>query len=690
MALDWSNQQEVLKRRQQAIDAGYKSSDVDTFIEKKRTEQASLNLLQSGQAELTGEQALKDPLLAEKAVKSGVKITKKLSEYEQKRQDAGKDANRIISQLENLYFKGGQTEGLASGRLGGVVSSIKGAAGKNEQLQTFKGILESVRPKLARAMGDSGNFSLPEQEAAVRSIPNEFATPEEAFAFFRATREKFGLGPSKRLSEIEKKFKGGAQIQQPTSTTTQSNIQSTQSPQPQQAGGLDFLKMARQASNIGGAGAVDLSGPISDVLFPRGKETIKKALAGQQVTGEDVLGSGAEAGLTAASLIPTPAAPAALATKIPALARLLGIGAGLGRTASSGAIYGATDPNAKSMEERGEKALGGGLTNLLTAGALRTPGVLTKALQGKPKENIMQVFKPTTGDLTEFRRNTGLDFPQEIIKRDLKNIAGKDTPEILEYYSNKVKEFNKASDKFLEKNGKPVDKTEIINLIDKQIEKLGGVKDMKTIYLPDGKPLQINAGTGNTNRVGQDPAIKELLRKKDEILAKPSKINLVDINQFKRDFQSLAGGAVGGGESSSVAANAYDDLQRELGKFIAGKAPGIKDINKSIQFYHLAKNSIQKQADAESKRSGSILSQALTTGVGATLGGVGQLAFGNPLLSALGILGGAGVAYGRAKRATSESKTSRALNAVEGQKNMIPDFLKRLIELQGAKIGSSI
>lgn len=72
MALDWTDQTEVIKRRQQAIQAGYSPEDVDKFIKQKQAEQAQLQLTQQGVLDV-GELAKSNPQLALQATKQGAK-----------------------------------------------------------------------------------------------------------------------------------------------------------------------------------------------------------------------------------------------------------------------------------------------------------------------------------------------------------------------------------------------------------------------------------------------------------------------------------------------------------------------------------------------------------------------------------------------------------------------------------------
>lgn len=128
---------------------------------------------------------------------------KEISDADQKKIDAKNNAERIVNQLENLYYGEKGPEGnLSSGRLGGIGATISKALGFNQPLSTYSAARTAARPTLARAAGDVGNLSAPEQEAAVKLLPTQYSTPEEAAAGFQAIREKFGLNPKDLSSEI--------------------------------------------------------------------------------------------------------------------------------------------------------------------------------------------------------------------------------------------------------------------------------------------------------------------------------------------------------------------------------------------------------------------------------------------------------------------------------------------------------
>ncbi|MCR4313284.1 MAG: hypothetical protein NUV58_03485 [Candidatus Roizmanbacteria bacterium] len=124
-----------------------------------------------------------------------------------KKQSAKDDAERIVSQLEKLYFgEPGTQDDLAKGRIAGLGTGFMSAMGGNQPLRTYADARESSRATLARAFGDVGNLSKPEQENAIKLLPTARSTSEEAVAGFQALREKLGL--TTKNVNIDKKKSG--------------------------------------------------------------------------------------------------------------------------------------------------------------------------------------------------------------------------------------------------------------------------------------------------------------------------------------------------------------------------------------------------------------------------------------------------------------------------------------------------
>ena len=125
---------------------------------------------------------------------------------------------RVVNQLENLFFGEAGQESLSfakaglGGRLPGVAKSIErtispGEPGSaTERLNNYIRTLESVRPQLAKAAGDSGNIAFAEQLQAGKGLPQPTDTPSEAINLMQSAREKFGLPRSEKLEILRKEI----------------------------------------------------------------------------------------------------------------------------------------------------------------------------------------------------------------------------------------------------------------------------------------------------------------------------------------------------------------------------------------------------------------------------------------------------------------------------------------------------
>ena len=229
---------------------------------------------------------------------------------EQTSRDQANKGKKILDQLLGNYFKGGQDTGLAYGRVEGVNQTLKQKMGANPQLNTYEGILATSRPTLARAFGDVGNLSQTEQEAAIKNLPNQFSTPEEAFTAWKEAYKRFGLTPPNRLLEIEKNYyakTNGNQSQQQSviPSDIQGNNQETNQGIPAinvNVNGksinpaLTFLgdtaKQALYATPGFGQALGNLRSPVGRLLAGGPNKIIDKSLKGQAPSKGDVVESG--------------------------------------------------------------------------------------------------------------------------------------------------------------------------------------------------------------------------------------------------------------------------------------------------------------------------------------------------------------------------------------------------------------
>jgi len=124
----------------------------------------------------------------------------KLTDAEKTKKNATIEAERIIALLEDQYFSGNNGKSLGYGKGSALQKKFEewtsfGAEKPQEleEINAYNALRSSIKPKFVKAMGDSGNFSRSEQEAAVKDVPTEFNTRSEAIRFFSGLRDRFGL-----------------------------------------------------------------------------------------------------------------------------------------------------------------------------------------------------------------------------------------------------------------------------------------------------------------------------------------------------------------------------------------------------------------------------------------------------------------------------------------------------------------
>lgn len=202
---------------QAALQSGYSMSEVSQFIklqqgvsgtgttETKKALDIEAKKIEIKEKKKTPEQKAKEKVVQEETEQKlrEAKGMKKLSPVELKRKSAKEDAERIIGQLEELYFGNLKTnrDNLAYGRLGGLSQKLLSIAGMNASLKTYENTRNAVRPTLARAAGDVGNLNISEQQQAVAQLPTGFSTTDEAIRGFREARRRFGLSDKDLTSE---------------------------------------------------------------------------------------------------------------------------------------------------------------------------------------------------------------------------------------------------------------------------------------------------------------------------------------------------------------------------------------------------------------------------------------------------------------------------------------------------------
>lgn len=330
-----------------------------------------------------------------------------------------------------------------------------------------------------------------------------------------------------------------------------------------------------------------------------------------------------------------------------------------------GAIGGITTPEDISLSERGKRTLTGGTIGALTSGAvtgvLGGVGQVGKKLISTNKDRINRLFRINPSERLNFKKSTGgMDFADEILKRDGKNISGKGYDELVTYFGKQKSSAMRSADKLLSSSKKTISSGNIVKKLESMIDDLAPKK-------------------GN---IGQQESISKLKSLLKDIKANPKKISLAALDKLKQQTQKMA-------ESSYSATGKATPTSKnvaQVASFIKGliekEVPGIKDKNRLVQLYSQAVKSLERTSAREAAKittsAGSKAIQTLPTIVGATGG------------FALG--GGAGAVQGAIAGQVIAGLTGSARGAY-----LSPEFQTKIISLvenaaksQGLKNASKI
>lgn len=117
--------------------------------------------------------------------------TPKLTAAEIATQQSKTNADRIITQMEDFYFKnklyyGNNAKGIFANTVGPMLDP-------NSPSAQYKAFIESNGAFLAKAAGDSGNIALQEQLLSRKPFPTTRFQKKTAITNFTEIRKKFGL-----------------------------------------------------------------------------------------------------------------------------------------------------------------------------------------------------------------------------------------------------------------------------------------------------------------------------------------------------------------------------------------------------------------------------------------------------------------------------------------------------------------
>jgi hypothetical protein len=293
--------------------------------------------------------------------------------------------------------------------------------------------------------------------------------------------------------------------------------------------------------------------------------------------------------------------------------------------AISGGMRAAFSPEEQNIAQRaGATALGTGLgwgTGMVMEGGRK----VAEAVSKQAGNTIHRLMKPNPTQVGEFELKTGWKFGDKIAENDLRNIKGMNWDQMKDYFVQKSRASNLVADQELAKIPATLSRNEFVAQIDKQIAEL--------------KP--------EAGRAMQDSAIAALEKAKEDLAKNPEKLSLVVANQLKRDFQDAGDAAFGLTSSANPASEANAGVSTMFKQAIekAAKAAGvdIADINKTTMLYHLAKQSVIKEAArAENRLANDFLGKiiaiapALGAYIGFTKGGYKGAAMGAAGISGVG------------------------------------------------------
>lgn len=184
-------QQKIDKWYNENLQGGAKKADLDGIIQRS---QADYLVSKDVPSEEMQTSSLGMRAQVGEVTRAG-KYQPKPSEAEAKTIKSKQTAERVVSNLEKQFYGDTSTsaDDLGYGKLGGLIAAGKSLVGAKPELKTYKALKKSVRPTLARAIGEVGNLTEAEQKAAIALLPSEFSTPEEAKQGFEAIRNLFAL-----------------------------------------------------------------------------------------------------------------------------------------------------------------------------------------------------------------------------------------------------------------------------------------------------------------------------------------------------------------------------------------------------------------------------------------------------------------------------------------------------------------
>jgi len=352
---------------------------------------------------------------------------------------------------------------------------------------------------------------------------------------------------------------------------------------------------------------------------------------------------------------------------------LLKSGKGLTRVAGGalqgaeiGSLLGITDPESENMGERIQKGITQGATGALTGGVVQglfevgKAGI--KAIAGNAPDKIKKIIRPNPSKLDGFRKNTGMDYADEVIKRDAKNIEGMGYDKLEPYFNNKFIKAAQKTDKLLDTSGKTVKKEWVQQQL---LDVMNKYKDRPVVSEQVGKTFTTYFDA--LEKLGDD-------------------IPLSVANNIKRDLQELAKASYSG--TSGSVPKAYSQVAYRLNKEIKRLVPKAINLDKETQLYRLVSDAVRRTGSREQNKISKTFLDKLLQTIPASAGmGVGFMT-GSPIAGLGTTLVGASMSKGREYMRSPQVQTTLASKISQGI-NPRMQALLRMLEGSSRK-GASI
>lgn len=250
--------------------------------------------------------------------------------------------------------------------------------------------------------------------------------------------------------------------------------------------------------------------------------------------------------------------------------------------AKVGGIVGVTDPNAQGIGDRVSQGVKGAATGAAVAGAFAGAGELAKkvsqSITGTSAQAIRRVVKPRVNDAREFKKNFGSKIEDELSKRDAKEIKGMGYDELFDYFDDKYTNAYKEKAKKLAESGKSV----------KRVKWLGEVQRLKSEVTPENGYVYADDIQRELTRV------EDILLKTDPDVPAKNAGNIIRSLQDQVSYSLNTGNAAGEKELKGLIKFFNDDLKETV--------PGLDQVNKDIQLYRIAKDSVDRTTENEANK----------------------------------------------------------------------------------------